>query len=522
MQEQSVTGSGHRPPYLSFSAVTVLMAAVLVGWALVFYRGLSSAVTIWYNSDIFNHCMFVLPGAFYLMYLKRDSLLNRPIKPNLWALILVVPLVALYAVGLAGDVQLFMHAAMFALLPVLYWFVLGTRAARTILFPLVFILFCIPLGEELVPYLQQIAATFSVQLLELSGVPVYRSGLYIEIPKGRFLVAEACSGISFFIASLVIGSLYAYLNMQAVWRRATFVLLSILFPVAANIVRVYGIIMIAHMSDMKYAVGADHLIYGWFFFAFVIICLLALGEFIRERSSASDDKADVSASECVTNSASDKVSTGTLRHYARSGMAGLTLVFVFAAVWFQFIAQALPSSSGTEYHFDRGNQYVVESNAVERLPWQAKYRRPATERYLVINPVTGADITVYQAFYAAGQGELISSINRFYDQDNWTKVEDIPVSTPDSPYAMEIISSPTGQLRLLAYWYVLEKTTFASQRDTKIAQIASTLAGEASHGGVVAVSVEVERRQLAAQQQRLSQFITDHYQQFSKDVRLGD
>ena len=73
MQEQSVTGSGAYPVRLTFSAVTVLMLVVLAAWALVFHKGLVSAVAIWYGSDIFNHCMFVLPGAFYLIYLKRDA-----------------------------------------------------------------------------------------------------------------------------------------------------------------------------------------------------------------------------------------------------------------------------------------------------------------------------------------------------------------------------------------------------------------------------------------------------------------
>ena len=515
MQEQSVTGSGAYSVRLTFSAVTVLMLVVLAAWALVFHKGLVSAVAIWYGSDIFNHCMFVLPGAFYLIYLKRDALLNTPIKPSMWTLIFVAPLVALYAVGLAGDVQIFMHAAMFTLLPVLYWFVLGTKAARTILFPLVFILFCIPIGEELVPLLQQIAATFSVQLLELSGVPVFRSGLYIEIPKGRFLVAEACSGISFFIASLVIGSLYAYLNMQAPWRRASFVLLSIVFPVAANIVRVYGIIMIAHMSDMKYAVGADHLIYGWFFFAFVIICLLALGEFIRERAPKSTANDVAELDERVEQHSGQAFSA-----YGKAGLAGFAAVMVLSTVWFQFIQSALPEALNKAYTFNRATEYVVD-DASMRLPWQVKYRRATAERYLLMDADATTEITIYQAFYAAGQGELISSINRFYDQDNWTKVEDIKIDASDKPYSMELISSPSGQLRLMAYWFVLNQSGYANQRETKIAQIAKTLSGEPAHGGVVALSMEVERRELARQQAQLSTYIEKQYASLSNDVRLG-
>ena len=147
---------------------------------------------------------FIVPGAIYLIYLKRYTLFEQPIKTTPLAFIVIVPAVALYIVGIAGDIQLFLHTATFTLLPAIIWLMVGTRAAKTILFPLVFMLFSIPVGEQLIPYLQVIAANGSVALLRLTGVPLFRSGLYIEIPQGRFLVAEACSGVSFFIASFVI------------------------------------------------------------------------------------------------------------------------------------------------------------------------------------------------------------------------------------------------------------------------------------------------------------------------------
>ena len=41
---------------------------------------------------------------------------------------------------------------------------------------------------------------------------------------------------------------------------------------------------------MEHAAGADHLIYGWFFFAFVIVCLLGIGELIRESVASKNQK----------------------------------------------------------------------------------------------------------------------------------------------------------------------------------------------------------------------------------------
>lgn len=508
-QEQNVTGSDTKDIDQAFFRLMLPIFGVLLIWGVVFNHGLVTAFEIWYGSDIFNHCMFVLPGAFYLMYLKRESMVAQTVKPNVWVVVFCLPVIALYAVGLAGDVQLFMHAAMFALLPMLVWLVLGNRVAWQILFPLVFILFCIPVGEELVPFLQQIAAKFSVMLLDLSGVPVFRSGLYIEIPKGRFLVAEACSGISFFIASLVIGCLYAYLNIKNPVRRASFVFLSILFPVAANILRVYGIILIAHVSDMEYAVGADHLIYGWVFFAFVIICLIALGEWIREKTLPPTEQQTLS------------IQTATLGT-ARNGLFAVGVILLGTAGWLQFIRAALPAQLNHEYAFTHTREYNwLSDSASQRLPWQAKYRNATADRYLQQPTPFAVNVDIYQAFYAAGDAEMISSLNRLYDQDSWTRVETTKSDVQVHPYAMEVLSSPTGQMRLLASWFVLTDATYANQRDTKIMQIAKTLAGEPAHGGLVIVAMNVDRRGFEDQQQWFVDYVNGQYTTLSEHTRLA-
>ena len=228
----------------------IVLLSMLLLWLAFFWQGVVTAIDIWWGNEIFNHCFFVLPTTAYLIYLKRDSLFSNNIKPTLLPLFAIVPLCVLYVVGRVGDIQLFMHIATFTLLPVLIWTIIGHNAAKSILFPLVFLLFAIPVGEQLIPFLQEITADGSVTLLKMVGVPLYRNGLYIEIPAGRFLVAEACSGVSFFIVSIVIGSLFSYLSFVSPTKKVVFVTISVFLPVVANIIRVFGIIYIAHKTDM--------------------------------------------------------------------------------------------------------------------------------------------------------------------------------------------------------------------------------------------------------------------------------
>src|SRR6185312_16159950 len=63
----------------------------------------------------------------------------------------------------------------------------------------------------------------------------------------------------------------------SVGRRAVFIAISFVLPVIANGFRAFGIVYLAHLSGSATAVEADHIIYGWGFFAAVTILLIWLG-----------------------------------------------------------------------------------------------------------------------------------------------------------------------------------------------------------------------------------------------------
>src|SRR5437868_623376 len=82
--------------------------------------------------------------------------------------------------------------------------VLGGAVFRALLFPLFFLIFLVPVGEELVPRLQDITATIAVRGVQLANVPVFLDGRLISTPTGDFLVAEACAGLRYLTACIVI------------------------------------------------------------------------------------------------------------------------------------------------------------------------------------------------------------------------------------------------------------------------------------------------------------------------------
>ena len=251
----------------------LLLAAVLF-----LYRDTASVmVAIWERSDTFAHAFLVPPIVAWLIWRDRARLAAVVPRPTAWVLPLLAGMGLLWLLGDLVATNAVTQFAFTALLVLTVPAVLGMAAARALLFPLCFLFFAVPIGEFLMPQLMLWTADFTVLALRLSGIPVYREGQQIVIPSGNWSVVEACSGIRYLIASLMVGTLFAYLNFRSLRRRLIFVAVSIVVPIVANWVRAYLIVLLGHVSGNQIAVGADHLVYGWVFFGVVILIMFMIG-----------------------------------------------------------------------------------------------------------------------------------------------------------------------------------------------------------------------------------------------------
>ena len=252
---------------------------LLLAWILFVYRDTGIAmVTIWARSETFTHAFLVPPIVLWLVWRQRQHLAEEAPQPTFGIVLGGVACIAF--VWLLGDlvaVNAVTQLALVSMMVLAVFAVLGWPATRLILFPLGFLYFAVPIGEFVMPQLMLWTADFTVAGLRLSGVPVYREGLQFVIPSGSWSVIEACSGVRYLIASLTVGTLFAYLNYHSTKRRILFVMISIIVPVIANWMRAHMIVMLANLSGNKLAVGVDHLLYGWLFFGFVIMVMFTIG-----------------------------------------------------------------------------------------------------------------------------------------------------------------------------------------------------------------------------------------------------
>jgi exosortase A len=268
--------------------VRLLLVAVTIG-AVLFAQHATyiDMAEAWGRTTAYNHC-FVIPFiSLFVAWKERYRLLAT--RPSVsWNGVGFVALSScVLFLGTLTTVNALQHLAAIGLIVGVLWALLGNSAARTLWFPLIYLFFMVPEGEFLVPYLQDWTAFVVVKMLRWTGMPVFIEGRFLQIPSGAFTVAQACSGLNYLLASLAVGSLFAYFTFQSVLRRLVFMTLAILVPLVANGIRAYGIILIAHYSDYRYAMGVDHFIYGGVFFALIVFTLFAIGQMFSDRTSLS-------------------------------------------------------------------------------------------------------------------------------------------------------------------------------------------------------------------------------------------
>jgi EpsI family protein len=141
------------------------------------------------------------------------------------------------------------------------------------MFPLGLLLFAPPWGDHVAPALQNFTALVALKMLALSDVHPILEGQVIAIDGNRWRVTEACGGINYFVASLLVGYLYAGLVYRQWGHRLAFVAAAALVPLAANGVRVYSTILLDHYGASRLVSGMEHYLYGVLIFTLVMAVL---------------------------------------------------------------------------------------------------------------------------------------------------------------------------------------------------------------------------------------------------------
>ncbi|CAB1276775.1 exosortase A [Candidatus Nitrosacidococcus tergens] len=468
-----------------FAASTV--SFILIALLLIYRDTLTSIIAIWLRSETFTHGILIFPISGYMIWTRRKELQQIQPKPQPVAIVLICLIAIGWLLAHIAAVQFAQQLLFIALLIGITWGILGSRVVRALTFPLAYLFFAVPIGEALIPPLQDFTAYVSVKGLQMTGVPVYLEGLYITIPSGTFEVAEACSGLRYLISSLALGTLYAYLSYQSYYKRAIFIAFSIIVPIIANGIRAYMIIMIAYLSSMKLATGIDHIIYGWIFFGAVIFFLFWAGSFWRESNIVNSISVDSLINSNTSNSKKQFILTG--------------LLLITAA--------SLGPISAIQLYKQPINTACTVSIPKGSLNWSGPFHPsdvwdpsfPSTEQdtrqVYSLNNEKNKEIQILTIYYPeeTQDSELINSQNHLYDGKVWQRVseENQLVALEGKNFQVrELVMRSTNGYRLVWYWYNISGWQTINLIKAKIFEAWGKLIHPQTHGSIlIAVATDI-------------------------------
>lgn len=493
-------------------------AIAVVAFIALYWATGYSLVATWARTGMFQYAFLIFPISAWLIWRQRHELVAAH-EPAICvsAIPLLLATTFVWLLGRITNVDVLEHAAFVATFPVLVLVFFGVAVARAVLFPLGYLIFAIPAGQSAVGPLQTITATMSVQFLQWSGVPVLLEGHYITTPWMIAHVADACSGIRFFLACTALGSLFAYLMFTSYRRRFAFIVASMIVPIIANGLRVYFTILIGGTFGVQYAEGTDHLIFGWQFFGTVLFLLFLVGWFLRQPPPAP-------AGPRLRLGRAASVSWPRLLA-AVAGTLAVMIAAAGSAVWIQRGVTGKPVPAGFAVAAPAG---WTRASAEPTIEWQPSFA--GADRRLTARYASGArNVAMYAAVYRGAQvsgHDLLAYDNSLFDRDHWSGGgagrRTVALANGDDLVVRQLVLRDGLQWRLVWYWYRVNDRRLIDKTRVRGWQAWMQLKGAPLTSAVIAVATDFHRGERIAAAAALERFTRAVYPRLERAVARQD
>jgi exosortase C (VPDSG-CTERM-specific) len=267
-------------------------------------------VTYARHSDVHSYVLLIPFVTAYLIYIRWKQL-SRELN-SAWGYALLwtaagtgALLAALHFTELGQNDYMTLIALSFVCFVIAGTFLfLGSKWARSAMFPLFFLAFMVPLPEAAVDFLENASKQASSEvanwLFLMSGTPVLRAGTVFQLPGITIEVAKECSGIRSSLVLVITSLLAANMFLHTTWRRALLVCAVIPLGLLRNGLRILVISLLCVHIGPQMIHSVIHRRGGPVFFVaslvplFVVLWWLHRGEGQRLRKSGPAESKPIS------------------------------------------------------------------------------------------------------------------------------------------------------------------------------------------------------------------------------------
>jgi EpsI family protein len=450
---------------------------------------------LWYSGTIYTHGFLVLAAGGYLLFQVRSGLSSLKVRSSTVGFAALLFFAAVMLVAKAADIKTIRLLCLPFLIGSWGWAIWGSPFLKLAGIPIGLLILASPIWDDMSPIFQAMTVLVNSLLLDVVGIPADIHELYITIPAGTFFVAGGCSGVRYLMVGLFLAAFYGFLYLPRYSRTVFLIVIAALLSMLANWVRVFGIIVIGHVTDMQSSIIEEHEAFGWL--TFVVFCLIPLFFIARWLEPRNNSPTPLEQMEDRLRE-HQRPTAGAAKRRGTVAFASIIVLLVpvifysqtvlfedrnedwsprlpaavddwrgplkFATIWSPSFVNADLSLSGT---------YV--SDQLERVQFQVEaYRRQAQGK------------------------ELVYYRNSLFDDSVWDLTAQRLISVPESNgfkvhqvTESELLNLETGQSILLWSWYRIGEFSSPSRLKIKVFGGLRGLTGS-SDGSFVGLAAECD------------------------------
>ena len=247
------------------------------------------------HDSFYSHGWLVPVAALWLVWQRRAVLRRTPRQPSWWGVALLIPAVLVHVAATWWRVGFVSGLACITAIWALVWTCAGGRVLWALRFPLLFLLFMVPLpGVLLITcsfHLKMMAASLATAVLNLCGLSAVHAGSTIDVRGASVVVDDTCSGLRSLISLVTLSTLWTSVMPHGSprWQQLTIVAASIPIALVANMVRIIMLTLLAAVYGPAAAEGFLHYGSGVVVFGVALLVLAWLTKVLHECSVSSFD-----------------------------------------------------------------------------------------------------------------------------------------------------------------------------------------------------------------------------------------
>ncbi|MCD6377255.1 MAG: EpsI family protein [Planctomycetes bacterium] len=228
----------------------------------------------------------LIPAVSFVIFLLIIRHIKIPVRPR--AITGLIVLIISLVIHLAACLARVNFVSGFAFIGVLSGLILilwGNEALKRLWFPIVFLIFMVPLPEVTIAQLnfrlKMLAANVGVDLANAIGIVAERTGNRVLLEGDKsVIIANVCNGLRTLISLLAFGAIYVYVcRLRGVWRIVLFIA-TVPVAVISNSIRIVSLIAVADIWNVQIASGWYHDFSGLLIFILAFLMMFALERFI--------------------------------------------------------------------------------------------------------------------------------------------------------------------------------------------------------------------------------------------------